>query len=88
MCLHRDPGTWKCDPRSGLDGGGGHVYSGRGVGFCTLPQSLSSHIWVIVNTTALTLDNTNTLCCEPTALGSRMWAFRLDDAHLLSGLCP
>ena len=68
--------------------GGGRVRSGRGVGFHALPQSLSSHIWVIVNTMALTLDNADTPCCEPAVLGSRTQAFRLGDAHLLSGLRP
>src|SRR5216683_3246805 len=45
-CLHRDRGTRKCDPRGGLDGGGGRVRSGGGIGFRTLPRSLSSGIWV------------------------------------------
>jgi hypothetical protein len=80
MCLHRDCG-------SGVDGGGGHVCSGSGVRFHAPPQSLSSSVWVIVNTTALALDNTDTPCCESTVLG-RTRAFRLGDAHLLSGLCP
>ena len=86
-CLHRDRGTQECDPGSGLDGGGGHILSERGIGFCALPQSLSSGVWVIVNTTALALNNADTPCCEPTVLG-RMQAFRLGDAHLLSGLHP
>src|SRR6266851_7343704 len=55
-CLHRDRGTRKCDPRGGLDSGGGRVHSGRGIGFRALPQSLSSSVWVLVNTTALALD--------------------------------
>jgi len=59
----------------------------RGVRFHTFPQSLSSSIWVIVNMTALALDNANSLCCKPTIL-SRIQAFRLDNAHLLSSLHP
>ncbi len=86
-CLHRDCGTQKCDPRS--DGKGGYICSGRGIGFCMLPQLLSSSIWVIVNTIALALDNTDTLCCETTLLG-RIQAVRqlLNNTYLFSSLCP
>jgi hypothetical protein len=67
--------------------GGGRVCSGSGVGFRTPPQSLSSSVWVIVNIMVLALDNADTPCCESTVLG-RTRAFRLGDAHLLSGLRP
>ena len=48
---------------------GGRVRSGKGIGFRALPRSLSSSVRVIVNSTALTLDNADTPCCEPAVLG-------------------
>ena len=65
-CLHRDRGTRKCHTGSGLDSGWGRVRSGRRIGFRALPRSLSSGVWVIVNTTALALNNADTPCCKPT----------------------
>ena len=86
--LCRDRGTQKCDTGSGLDGGG-RVRSGRGIRFHALPRSLSSGVWVIVNTTALALDNADTPCCESALLGRTRAVRRLlGDAHLFSGLRP
>jgi hypothetical protein len=68
---------------------GGRVRSGGGIRFRALPRLLSSGIWVIVNTTALALDNTDTPCCEPSVLGG-MCTFSqlLGGAHLFGSLHP